>query len=92
MSVAGHDENARPTIICASNADGLTIVPALATPAHRLQIDDGTTGANNGNNNGNAVEDENSVAVWTVLSSVGDGSVIEVYADSVTKRVLINSH
>jgi len=76
------DENSRPTIICASNLNGIDIVPIVADPStHRLQAFEGHTGTDNGNNADNAMLDENSVPVWTALSSDGSGKVIEVYGD-----------
>lgn len=90
---AGHDENARPTIILASSSNGLDIVTAIANPTtHILIAEDAHTGTDNGNNQGNAIEDENSVVVWTTLSSVGDGSIIEVYGNPTTKAILIDSN
>lgn len=91
MSNAQHDQNGRASIICASSLDGVTIVPIKADPTtHGLKIDDNTTGSDNGNNSGIAIVDENSVAVWTALSSTGDGSIVEVYGDASTGKVLIN--
>lgn len=93
MANAKHDENGRATIIAASKNDGATIVPIYANPVtHTLMIDNNTTGSDNGNNSGNAMEDENSVAVWTALSSANDGSIIEVYGDPLTNSLLINSN
>ena len=91
MTNAAHDQNGRPTIICASSADGVTIVPIYVNVANNngLMIDDNTTGSDNGNNAGNAMLDENSVPVWTALSSAGDGSIVEVYG--LNNKVLINS-
>ena len=89
---AGHDENGKATIICASSLDGITIVPIKINPAnHGLKVDDNTTGSDNGNNNGNAVIDSNEVAGWLAESSAGDGSLIEVYGDESTGKVLIDS-
>lgn len=90
---AKFDENGRPTIICASDADGVSIVVLQADPtSHRLQGDDDTVGSDNGNNSGNAMLDENSVHVWTALSSANDGTIVEVYADPNTGKVLIDSN
>lgn len=92
MAVAKKDENGRSTVICVSNADGLAIVPLKADPTtHGLKISDGTTGSDAGNNGGKAMLDENSVSVWTALSSNGDGSIVEVYADPSTGSVLVKS-
>ncbi len=93
MSNAGHDQNSRPTIICASSLDGITIVPILADPStHGLKNDDNTTGSDNGNNGGAAMIDENQVSVWIAESSANDGAIIEVYGDLSTGKVLINSN
>ena len=92
MAVAKRDENSRTTIICASKNDGITIVPITANPGtHHLNCSDGTTGSDNGNNSGNAILDENNVAVWMAESSADDGSLIEVYADPVSQVLLIDS-
>ena len=93
MANAPIDGNSRRGIIAASLNDGTTIVPIIADATnHGLFIDDNTTGADNGNNSGNAMLDENSVAVWTALSSDNDGLIIEVYGDPATGRLLINSN
>lgn len=89
---ASRDENDRPTIICASKNDGKTIVAITANPMTRgISISDGTSGVDNGNNNGNAMLDENGIAVWSALSSDGSGAVIEIYGDPLSGAVLINS-
>lgn len=91
MTNAKHDENTRPTMIAASQTDGQTIIALQADPTtHYLEVSDGTTGTDNGNNGDNAMIDENGVSVLTALSSAGDGSIVEVYADPLTKRLLIN--
>lgn len=90
MSNAKPDENGRPTIICASKNDGKTIVQIKATN-HALAVLDGSGQTDNGNNNGNAIVDENSVGVWTALSSAGNGTIVEVYGDPSTGSVLIKS-
>lgn len=93
MSDSLHDENGRSSIICASKDDGTTIVQITADPTtHGVSVDDNTTGDDNGNNNDNAMIDGNSVAVWFALSSAGDGSLVEVYADPATGKLLIDSN
>ena len=91
---APRDENNRPTIICASKNDGQTITVIVTADAtsHRLHVDDGTTGSDNGNNMGNAMLDENSVPVWAALSSDGSGNIIEIYGDPISGSVLVDSH
>jgi hypothetical protein len=89
---AVHDENGRPTAICVSNLDGQTIIPLEADEtSHALKIYDGVGGSDNGNNGGNARIDENGVSVFTALSSAGDGSIIEVYAENITSGLLITN-
>ena len=83
MPVSKLDENSRPTIICANKNNGTAIVPIMADPVtHCLKVDSSLGGVDNGNNNGNAMLDENSIPVWTALSSAGDGSIVEVYGDN----------
>lgn len=89
MSNAQYDQNGRATIICVSKNDGLTIIPAQADPVtHGLDTVTVTTGSDNGNNNGNAMIDENGISIWTALSSVDGKSIVEIYIDPVTKQVL----
>lgn len=89
---AKKDENGRPTIICASSSDGVTIIPIQANPVgHGIVYDDNTTGSDNGNNNGKAVLDENGVSVMIAESSDGSGNLIEVYGDANTGKILIDS-
>ena len=92
MSNAPRDNNGRPAIICASSADGKTIVQIKANPiGHGLKVDNNTTGSDNGNNSGIAIEDENQVNVWIALASDGSGTLVEVYGDAATGKVLVNS-
>lgn len=92
MANAKHDENSRPTLICASSADGVTIVPIQCVDSsHKIKVIDGIAGANNGNNSGNTMLDENGSPVWTALSSTGDGSIVEIYGDAATGAVLIQT-
>lgn len=87
------DENSRPTVICVSSVDGTSVTAIQASPTgHALEVSDDITGSDNGNNGGNAMLDENSIPVWTALASDGSGTIVEVYADAVTKKVLINSN
>ncbi len=89
MANARIDENNRPTIICASSADGTTVVRIQGVPStHALMIKDGTGQSNNGNHGGIAVLDQNSFPVWTALSSDGLGNIVEVYGDAATGSVL----
>lgn len=94
MANASRDENNRPTMIAISQDDGTTIVPITANPTNNngLSVDNNTTGSDNGNNSGVAMLDENSVPVLTALSSDDSGDIIELYADPVTGKLLIDSN
>lgn len=88
---AGHDENGRPTIICVSDQDGKTVVPLLVSDStHFLNVSIGNTGSDKGNNSGNARTDDNGISSWTALSSAGDGSIVEIYADSNSNILMAN--
>lgn len=92
MANALLDENGRPTLIAISKDDGATIVRATANPTtHALVASDGDTGNDLGNNNGNAMLDENSKPVLLALSSNNDGTLVEVYSDPLTGAILIQS-
>lgn len=91
MTNAKHDENNRPTITAVLESDGVTVVPIYADKtSHALAIDDGVAGTDNGNNLGNAMIDENGVAIMTVLASDGSGEIIELYANS-SNQLLIQT-
>lgn len=92
ISHAYKDENGVSTIISVSENDGVTVVRNSINPTtHQLRVSDGTTGSDNGNNNGNAMKDENDVPVWIAVSSTDGKTPIEVYSDPLTQRLLINS-
>ncbi len=85
------DSNNRPTLIGTLNSDGLTIVTGYANPSsHALSISDGTSGSDNGNNNGTANLDDNGVAVCCAESNDDSGTIIEIYFDS-SHNLLIKS-
>lgn len=93
MSNAPLDENGAQGIICASKNDGRTVVPILARPATRgLFTANGTGQVDNGNNGGNSLIDENGKFAWVAFSSLGDGSRVEVYADPISKAILIQNN
>lgn len=79
-----------PTLICASNEDGLTIVPIEANATtHTLHVTNGTSGTNYGP--ANAVHDANFVPVLLAVSSADGVTPIEVYGDPFWAGVLISS-
>lgn len=86
------DENGRPTATGVSNADGVTIIPLQANPnSHSLEVSNGSTGSDAGNNGNKSMIDENGVAAFTALSNANDGVIVELYLDSVTKKLLTKS-
>lgn len=92
MSNAKKDQNGRNTITALSNAD-LSVVQIQANPSNNgLKVDDNTTGSDIGNNNGVAQIDENNVSTLTALSSDEDGTIINLYADPLTGKLLIDSN
>lgn len=73
------------------NTDGVTIKPITASPSnHGVSMSDATGGTDQGDNNGNALEDDNSVSVLLAESSAGDGTFVELYVTS-TGMLLVNS-
>jgi hypothetical protein len=87
---AEKDGNGRPSIICTYNTDGKSIIPVTVNPtAHTLSVNDSSSGLDNGNNAGNAMLDDNGVAVWTAISSTGE--IVEIYGDA-NGNMLINSN
>jgi len=92
-NVSKKDENGRNSITCASSTNGTDIVVICANPVtHGVCIEDASTGSDNGNNGNNAMIDENGVAVWYALSSVDGTSLVEVYANPLTNKILIDSN
>ncbi len=101
MANAYKDENGISTLIATLNTDGSGIVRVLANPTnHGLEVSDGTTGSDNGNNKGNANRDNNNVPVLIAVSSatttvngvnyVQGITPVEVYSDS-SGNLLVNS-
>ena len=93
MANSKKDENGRNTMTALSNVD-LSIVQIKANPSNNngLKVDDNTTGSDIGNNSGIAQIDENNVSTLTALSSNGDGTIINLYADPTTGKLLIDSN
>ena len=92
MANAKKDSNGRNTMTALSNVD-VNIVQITAEPiTHGLGVDDNTTGSDIGNNSGVAQIDENNVSTLTALSSNGDGTIINLYADPLTGKLLIDSN
>lgn len=93
MVNAYRDENSKPNLIAASKNDGVTIVPIQVDATnHSLVVNDASTGSDNGNNQGNAARDENSIPVLMAVSSADGVTPIEVYGDPLTGALLIDSN
>jgi len=91
MSNAKPDGNGKTTIIGILNTDGATVTRVQTNPSnHALEVSNGTTGSDNGNNAGLAQVDGNGKPVWTALSSVDGKTIIEVYVNS-SGQLLIQS-
>jgi hypothetical protein len=83
---AKHDENSVPTVIAASKNDGRTI----ANPSNNaLNVSDGNTGTDYGRSV--AIIDENGVSVIMAVSSTDGVTPVEIYADPVNGKLLIQS-
>lgn len=90
MPSASHDNNGIPTLICASSADGITIVPVqVGATNHGVSVSDATTGTDFGRSV--AVRDNNRVTVLMAVSSADGITPVEVYADS-SGNLLVNSN
>lgn len=86
---AKRDENSVPTLVCALNTDGATIVRVQVNSSnHSLKVDNNTTGTSHGPTN--ALRDENSVPVLMAISSADGVTPVAVYADS-SGNLLIDS-
>lgn len=84
------DQNGRPSLIALASDDGSTIIPINANN-NVLMVDDGNTGNDNGGGE-NANIDENSISTMTAASSDNDGSIVNLYIDPISKKLLIQSN
>jgi len=92
MANSQKDQNGRDSLISSLNTDGTTIVTLKANPANNaLKALDASTGSDAGNHGGIALIDQNGVSAMTALSSTGDGTIIQLYADS-SGNLLIDSN
>jgi hypothetical protein len=92
MANASRDENGIPTLVATSSVDGAGIVRICADVSlHSLCVEDDTTGTDFGNNNNNANRDDNQVPVLIAVSSADGVTPVEVYADPVTNKILVQS-
>ena len=91
MGKAIIDDNNQPAMIVLLDSDGLTPIALQADPtSHALEIDDNTSGSDNGGGT-NAKRDINNFPVAMAMSSAGDGTRVALYATS-GGSLLINSN
>lgn len=88
MPNAIKDSNNVPVMIGILNTDGSTVSLIYATPAHLLNIDDNTTGSDNGPIN--AKRDENVETVLMAVSSSDGVTPVCLYVDS-SNNLLVDS-
>lgn len=90
MTNASIDQNGVRALIGALDSDGVTIVPIKAnTSTHRLKLNNGSSGANNGP--ASAPRDGNFTTVVMGVSSSDGVTPVVVYADS-SGNLLVNSN
>lgn len=81
MTNAYRDENSVPTKIALLNTNGRTVMRLVADDStHRLKVNDGITGSNNGPKN--AYRDENEIPTLITSSSSDGLSPVALYTDS----------
>jgi hypothetical protein len=77
---AAKDQNFTNTLTCVLNSDGKTIVSVKVNASHRMKINNGVSGSDNGP--ANALKDSNDVPTLLAVSSVDGVTPVVVYADS----------
>jgi hypothetical protein len=91
MTNAKRDNNYIPAPLAISNADGSTPIPFCSNPTdHTLCAVDGETGSDLSASD-NAQRDENAVPVALAVSSSDGVTPVQLYIDSVTKKLLIQT-
>lgn len=92
MANAAIDGNNKATLTAALDTDPSEIVRIQADPStHYLEVDDGNTGTDNGNNEGNALTDESGRWTLTAVSSDGSGERVIVYGTADGKLMIDSS-
>lgn len=91
MTNALRDNNQVPAPLAISNADGVTPIPFCSDPTdHTLCVVDGTDGSDLSNRS-DAIRDENAVPVALAVSSTDGVTPVQIYIDSSTKKLLIQT-
>lgn len=87
--MAKRDENRIPTIQVVSDTDGETLINLQADPtSHALDVDNNTTGSDNGP--ADAARDENRIPIAMAVSSADGVTPVALYANS-SNCLLIDS-
>ncbi len=89
MSQAKRDQNFVPTILAVLNTDGVTPINVKVTDTHFLQVDDDTTGTDQGRSI--ASRDENFVTTMLAVQSDDGVTPIELYVNS-DGKLLVDSN
>jgi hypothetical protein len=90
MAEALRDQNHIPTLLAASNADGVTTLPVYADPiSHVLSGSNGTGGVDLSDEPGQ--RDENHVVVLMAVSAVDGVTPVPIYATSMGNKLLIRT-
>lgn len=90
MAEAKRDENHVPTVIGASNADGVTPLLLYANPVnHGIAINDGLGGSDLSGDVD--IRDQNRVVGFQAVSAVDGVTPTVVYIDAVTNALLVRS-
>ena len=90
MTNALRDQNHITTLLLVSNTDGSTTIPLTINPVSKsIMVDDGVTGSSL--SSVPAKRDSNHVPVVMGLSSEDGVTLVEIYADSATGALLIQS-
>lgn len=91
MAEAKKDQNHIPTLLAASDADGVTPIPVYANPVrHRLSVQDALDGSDLSDEP--APRDQNRVVVLMAVSAVDGVTPVPIYADLDGNRLKIRSN
>ena len=92
MSNAKKDGNYVSTITAVLDTDGITIENIFADPtSHALEVDDDTTGSDNGPTPERALRDENYVPTLYAVSSADGETPVALYVDAANKLLIDQS-
>jgi len=89
MADAKRDGNYIPTVLALLESDGATPINIAADPSsHALEVDDNSSGSDNGPTPARALRDGNYVTTLVALSSAGDGALVPLYATADGKLLI----